>query len=73
MKCCICKGEIETHGTYTEGHNAEPSVKDGRCCDNCNMLVVIPERLKLITQYQQSCIDNKQKGTSWDSDIEPHA
>ena len=72
MKCCICKGEIEIHGTYTEGHNAEPAVKDGRCCDNCNMLVVIPARLKLITPYQR--IDDRlKKGTSWDSDIEPHA
>jgi hypothetical protein len=42
MKCCICSEEIE--GKY--GHNAEPIVADGRCCDVCNSLKVIPERLR---------------------------
>jgi hypothetical protein len=48
MKCSICKGEIEVQGTWTEGHNAEPVVEDGRCCDHCNSTVVIPARLKLV-------------------------
>ena len=43
MKCCICSEEIE--GKY--GHNAEPVVADGRCCDVCNALSVIPARLKV--------------------------
>lgn len=46
MKCSICKGEIEVQGTWTEGHNAEPAVENGRCCANCNETVVIPTRLR---------------------------
>jgi len=39
-KCCLCKKE------YTHyGNNALP-LKDGRCCDECNAIKVIPERLK---------------------------
>ena len=41
MKCCICNEEIV--GKY--GHNAEPVVANGRCCDVCNSLKVIPMRL----------------------------
>ena len=37
--CVICGKEIEGIG-----HNAE-SVKNGRCCDNCNMTVVLRERI----------------------------
>jgi hypothetical protein len=48
MKCCICKGEIAVHGTWAEGHNAEPVVEDGRCCDSCNDTVVIPTRLRAV-------------------------
>lgn len=39
-KCVICGKEFEGYG-----NNAQP-VKDGLCCDECNMKVVIPERLK---------------------------
>ena len=43
-KCCICGGE------YTQwGNNALP-LKDGRCCDICNNTIVVPERLKRISQ-----------------------
>ena len=42
MKCSICKDEIKGYG-----NNAEP-VNGGRCCDKCNMEVVIPARLELI-------------------------
>ena len=46
MECCICKGEIAVHGTGTAGHNAEPVVDNGQCCDNCNATVVIPTRIR---------------------------
>ena len=42
-RCCIC-GEVIT-GMYA-GHNAKP-VADGRCCDLCNTLSVIPTRLRI--------------------------
>ena len=35
MKCSICKEKIEGFG-----NNAQP-INDGRCCDDCNMLVVL--------------------------------
>jgi hypothetical protein len=46
MKCSICEKEIPVkEGGWSQGNNAEP-VNDGRCCDKCNMDVVIPERLQ---------------------------
>ncbi|MCS7106239.1 MAG: hypothetical protein NZ942_02905 [Candidatus Aenigmarchaeota archaeon] len=42
MRCVICGEEIKG-----EGNNPRPVKSKGRCCDNCNMLVVIPTRLKL--------------------------
>lgn len=39
-KCVICGKEFEGYG-----NNAQP-VKDGLCCDDCNMKVVIPARLE---------------------------
>ena len=36
MKCSICKEDMI--GKF--GHNAQP-INDGRCCDECNNLVII--------------------------------
>ena len=47
INCCICKQEIPEHpaGTgWTLGNNAEPVVKEGRCCNNCNYSTVLPAR-----------------------------
>ena len=41
MKCSICKEDMFNQF----GHNAQPT-NDGICCDICNMMVVIPERIK---------------------------
>jgi len=49
MKCCICGKEIENKGGFTQDNNAWP-VKDGRCCDHCNNTVIIPERVRRMTQ-----------------------
>ena len=48
MKCCICEGSLRPQKLDPKywGHNALP-VKDGRCCETCNALVVIPERMRL--------------------------
>lgn len=40
--CCICGKEFIGYG-----NNPDPVEKSGRCCDECNATVVIPERLKL--------------------------
>ena len=36
MKCCICKKEIKGYG-----NNPFPLKNKGRCCDNCNKLVIL--------------------------------
>ena len=47
MKCSICGLEIEmdADGKWDGGHNAAPIV-EGRCCEECNDIVVIPMRLR---------------------------
>ena len=52
MKCCLCKGKIhkEKITGWDLGHNAEPVVEDGRCCEDCNTAVVIPHRLISMNQ-----------------------
>ena len=42
MKCVICGKEIKGYG-----NNAEP-VKNGKCCGECNMKIVVPKRIELI-------------------------
>lgn len=49
IQCVICKKDIEhrSHNGevyWTHGNNAQP-VADGRCCDACDCLIVIPFRL----------------------------
>lgn len=50
MKCSICKAEIKPVGDWKYGKNAEP-IKHGRCCEMCNIAVVIPTRIR---QLQES-------------------
>jgi hypothetical protein len=53
MKCSICESEIEVQlnndGEVLSGggNNAEP-VNEGRCCNDCNMKVVVPARMSLM-------------------------
>jgi hypothetical protein len=44
-KCCICNKSFDGFG-----NNPDPVKKRGYCCDNCNLMVVIPERIK---QFQE--------------------
>jgi len=44
MKCCFCKKEIEKHGSWNKGNNAQP-ISNGRCCDQCDTDFVIPIRM----------------------------
>ena len=39
--CCFCGRPF-----YGYGNNAEPVIKNGVCCDECNMKKVIPARIK---------------------------
>lgn len=45
MKCTICQNEIPAIGNWTQGNNAEPVVRNGRCCTECDTFIVIPMRL----------------------------
>lgn len=52
MKCVICSEEIKPllhpetgEVVYEGGNNAEP-VSRGRCCDECNMIIVVPARIE---------------------------
>lgn len=45
MICVICDREIPVEHGWDGGHNAEP-VRKGRCCTECNVLVVIPARIQ---------------------------
>ena len=40
--CSICQLEYTGYG-----NNAQP-INDGRCCDRCNSMVVVPARLNRI-------------------------
>jgi|14_taG_2_1085336.scaffolds.fasta_scaffold09553_3 hypothetical protein len=50
--CCICGFTVEVKKTedgkvyWNQGNNPEPVSSEGRCCDTCNELVVIPARLQ---------------------------
>nr|QBK85349.1 MAG: hypothetical protein LCIVAC01_01580 [Iridovirus LCIVAC01] len=43
-RCVLCRKLIEGHG-----NNAQP-LHEGRCCDECNVTKVIPERFNSITK-----------------------
>ena len=46
MKCVICNEKITADPFGWEGGcNAEP-VKEGQCCYNCDMTIVLPARLE---------------------------
>jgi hypothetical protein len=46
--CVICKGEIVANKNgWAGGNNAMP-VASGKCCDDCNTIVVLAARLKQI-------------------------
>ena len=49
--CSICGDPITKHpiSGWAGGHNAEP-INSGRCCDFCNVTVVIPARLQQMSK-----------------------
>ena len=52
--CSICHKPIEPHplSGWAGGNNAEP-LNSGRCCDACDQMFVIPERIRLIYANQK--------------------
>jgi hypothetical protein len=51
MKCSICKKEIPIKGTWVEGNNAYP-INNGRCCDECDLRIVIPRRINMYIEQR---------------------
>jgi len=46
--CVICKQKYAGFG-----NNAEPITK-GRCCDKCNLTIVLPERVKQFAEVSNN-------------------
>lgn len=46
-KCSICRKKYEGYG-----NNAQP-VNNGRCCDRCNTLTVVPKRMEIYMNREE--------------------
>lgn len=46
--CCICRKEFEGYG-----NNPWPMRPNGRCCDRCDQMFVIPEKIRLVIKSQE--------------------
>ena len=44
--CCLCGKRVLGWGDNQQYGNNPLPLKDGECCDKCNMTKVIPERIK---------------------------
>lgn len=59
MNCSICDKEIPVkEGGWSQGNNAQP-INDGRCCDECNVNVVIPARLHAVSNRHEEQDDRE--------------
>ena len=47
--CCICGKRFKGYG-----NNPDPIKKEGHCCDDCNVKVVIPAREEQIRKIIES-------------------
>ena len=48
LNCCICGREI-----VGMGNNPSPVKDSGRCCNECNQLVVIPARIEMLFRRKE--------------------
>ena len=57
----ICGDEIPTQlSGWSEGHNADP-VSEGRCCDLCNDVKVLPARLDRMLNSRVALLNSENK------------
>jgi len=57
ISCVLCGEKIRPNKAgWDKGHNAEP-LADGRCCDQCNQLVVL-KRMEIRQQYLLAYADS---------------
>tara|TARA_R110000824_G_scaffold129597_1_gene291115 strand:+ start:12381 stop:12650 length:270 start_codon:yes stop_codon:yes gene_type:complete len=57
--CSICHMPF-----FGMGHNAQP-INDGRCCNDCNSVAVIPVRLLAIARQPTNQLDPSDFETCW--------
>jgi len=70
MDCSICNKPIEvTTWGWAEGNNAEP-INDGRCCDTCDMTVVLPARMEALRTYSKKALIQAEWGGNWEHDAQ---
>jgi hypothetical protein len=43
--CSICRGPLYAGNPQWKGGNNAQPVNDGRCCDDCNAMFVVPARI----------------------------
>jgi hypothetical protein len=55
LLCSICHNPIEANplSGWAGGNNAEP-INGGRCCNDCDAMYVIPERIRRIYAQPQT-------------------
>lgn len=49
LTCSICGNPIlpQPLSGWAGGNNAQP-INDGRCCESCDWMYVVPERIRLV-------------------------
>ena len=47
FKCCLCGKEVEGYGN--DPSPIETQNENDECCDECNLAIVIPTRIELVT------------------------
>lgn len=59
MQCCICGKPLKAHG-----HNPYPMEHSGRCCDECNIAVVLPARALLLKRINDISEERNEQDTN---------
>lgn len=59
-QCCICGKLFKGYG-----NNPIPVKPSGKCCDACNITVVIPARLSKASHYEKTRAQVYATGNKW--------
>lgn len=54
LKCCICGDKIQGYP-----NNPWPIMLDGVCCDACDILVVLPARIRRLKGADKNVNENR--------------
>lgn len=53
LECSICDEVIEVEANGWDGGNNAQPINEGRCCNKCNMEVVVPARIKRLAEEEK--------------------